>query len=697
MNTKFTVLALASCIPASLLAAEGVSSDPFVSVDTSQWLCKSCPAHLGYSGEAILGLGYVSEDSFKFGDYTGLNKEGWYLIGDAEAKYRGEDADYWDLRIIDLGLDSRSVSIGGGKQGSYKLEFKYDQLPHYINDSTQTPFSGSDNLTLPPGWTTGGSTGNMPDLAASLRDKDLEVERQTYGIGLSVTPTTKWEYILRHQHQAKEGTESIGGSFLTSSAILPQPIDYETDLLEVAVAYTEKKWQTKLAYHGSFFSNKKKSLTWENPYDPINGADSGRLALPPDNEAHQIALSGAYRFSDRTQASGLVAWGQMKQDDSFLPYTINTTLAPGALPRTSLDGRVDTLNVNARVSSNTTDALSWFAQYNYYDRDNKTAQADYEYVNTDTFVNGTRTNLPYSYSRGVLNLAGDYRFAKIAKVSLGLDNDQYDRTYQEVDQTDENTIWGKLTVRPIDSVDVWLRIAQSKRDGSGYQPVDEIQPPENPLMRKYNLADRDRTHFQLYAGYTPVQKLQLGFSAAYTADDYSDSQLGLTDSDGQSYTLDLSYVPTRGINLYAFASREMLESTQRGSESYSTADWSADNEDTIDTGGLGVRFDAMADRLEIGVDLTQSRSRGEIDMNTVLGKQSFPDLTTDLTSLRLYANYLLRENLKLRFGFIHEEYDTSDWQVDGVEPDTIGNVLSMGEESPNYSVNVFTAAVSYRF
>ena len=105
----------------------------------------------------------------------------------------------------------------------------------------------------------------------------------------------------------------------------------------------------------------------------------------------------------------------------------------------------------------------------------------------------------------------------------------------------------------------------------------------------------------------------------------------------------------------------------------------------------------MADRLEIGVDLTQSRSRGEIDMNTVLGKQSFPDLTTDLTSLRLYANYLLRENLKLRFGFIHEEYDTSDWQVDGVEPDTIGNVLSMGEESPNYSVNVFTAAVSYRF
>ena len=123
-------------------------------VDTSKWKCKFCEFEEGYSGEVEIGAGYVSDSSFKFGEYNGLFEEGAYFIGNATARYRGEDAEYMDLFIRDLGLETRSLGIEGGTQGKYKLFLRYDEIPHYISDTAVTPYlgTGSNTLTLPPRW-----------------------------------------------------------------------------------------------------------------------------------------------------------------------------------------------------------------------------------------------------------------------------------------------------------------------------------------------------------------------------------------------------------------------------------------------------------------------------------------------------------------------------------------------------------------
>jgi len=75
----------------------------------------------------------------------------------------------------------------------------------------------------------------------------------------------------------------------------------------------------------------------------------------------------------------------------------------------------------------------------------------------------------------------------------------------------------------------------------------------------------------------------------------------------------------------------------------------------------------------------------------------FPDLTTRLNSARLYANFVPRKKLTLRLSYWYESYRSDDWALDDVLPATIDNVLSLGQQSPDYDVNVIALSGRYEF
>jgi len=676
-TAKVLLLFVALTTQLPVLAAE-------FAVDTSKWRCKYCEFEEGYSGELELGAGYIPVDSFKFGEYTGLNDEGVYFIGGATARYRNEDATYMDLSVTDVGLDSRSLGVEGGKQGKYKLFLRYDELPHFISNTALTPFSGAggESLTLP---------------GSSLQAVDLETERKRIGVGASFIPSSRWEYAVKYRHETKEGKTGIAGSFYVNAAQLVEPVDYVTDEVDISASYTRQKWQAKVAYHGSLFSNRKESLTWENPFTPIAGADTGQLALPPDNQFHQITVSGGYQLSDRTRAIGNVAIGRMKQDENFFPATLNLNIGVPPQLRDSADTQVDTITANFRVISALTDKLRVNAAYTYNDRDNDTPQSTFNWVSADTFLATPRTNLPYSFTKNAFKLNADYKFARRMKVGIGYDYDTYKRTHQEVNKTKEHTLRGKLTVRTRDNVNLTAKYAHADRDGSAYQAVSEITPPQNSLLRLFNMADRTRDTAGFHASVTPRDRITVGLGFDYSNDDYSKSTLGLTDSSEVSINADASVMLTEDISLHAFLSHEIIKSELAGSEAFDTSDWHGENKDTINTAGIGVTYQVIKDKLDIGADYTVSRSDGETTVNTGAPEPGFPDLATKLNSLKLYANYRLKDAISLHASYWYEDYDADDWAIDGVSPDTIPNVLSFGEQSLFYDINVFRLAVRYKF
>jgi MtrB/PioB family decaheme-associated outer membrane protein len=691
---------LVSIALAALAGAASAQQSPSPAPDTSKWECKSCPFPQGAGGEIDAGAVKVNGDSYQFGRYTGLKKDS-YLGLDASARYAGS-AGYADFRGSDLGLPYRSMEYEHWLKG-FKWHIGYAELPFLISDSARTPFSGagSESLSLPPTWVRGVTTQTMPGLAASLQDVKIDSSRKRLGTGFAVLRPRDWEFGLNVKHETREGTMRMAGSFFLNSTHLVAPVDYSTDDVEAYASYAASRWQVRFAYQGSKFTDSNTSLRWDNPYaETIPGATLGQLGLPPSNQYHQISASGGYQFTERTRATGSLALGRAEQDESFLPATVNPTipLTSVALPRNSLQGRVDTTRADLKVVSALSAKWGLNVAYLYDDRNNKTPQSTFNWVTTDLQLSPTpRTNLPYSYTRNLFKVSADYRVTPRDKASLGLDRDGQERSFQEVSKTTEDTAWAKYALRR-DKFDVGLNYARGRRDGSAYTAVPQISPPENPVLRKYNMADRDRSLLGFRAATTPIEMITVGLDYSLAKDDYNNSPVGLTYSKEYTVGLDLSAQVTQDTSVHAYYSRQRIKSAQAGAQSFTNPpDWSADNTDTIQTAGIGLKHALIQDKLDVGADLTTSHSVGDIRVTTALNEPGFPDIKSDLSSLKIYANYKVKGELSVHASLWHERYSSRNWAIDGVGSSTIPNVLAFGETSPDYKINVASLSVRYRF
>lgn len=106
------------------------------------------------------GVGYVSKDSFKFGEYNGLERKGAYGIGNLDFRgggaYDSADPSRWRLSAHNLGLETRDAKAEYGWQGRFRLNLGYDELLRNENNRYQTPYlgAGGTNLALPANWAT---------------------------------------------------------------------------------------------------------------------------------------------------------------------------------------------------------------------------------------------------------------------------------------------------------------------------------------------------------------------------------------------------------------------------------------------------------------------------------------------------------------------------------------------------------------
>ena len=143
IEKRFTRTVLAASI-----AAIGATALPALAADDE------VAALIRPDSQIELGVGYVSEDSFKFGNFTGLHDNGAHLIGNIDLNRRNEaNTHYFSLTGRNLGLSSRNLTIEGGEQGNYGLRLEYDEIPRYFSDTYQTPYlgAGTNRLTQPAG------------------------------------------------------------------------------------------------------------------------------------------------------------------------------------------------------------------------------------------------------------------------------------------------------------------------------------------------------------------------------------------------------------------------------------------------------------------------------------------------------------------------------------------------------------------
>ncbi len=686
--------------PLHILGALGLlCSTSAWAVDTSAWTCESCPYPKGLSGTVEVGAGNVSDKSAKFGTYTGLDRKGAYVVLGGSATLREADGLYADLEASDLGLDSRSLSARGGREGLIALGLRYDEIPRYFGDGAQTPFlgAGSGTLTLPPGFAAPG-TNTMP-LAARLQPIDLGYVARRLDLTGSWLGTDSLNLRMGYRRDVRDGTRPLYASFLATAAELPAPVDHVTDVLDLTAAYSATRWQASLSYQWSQFRNGTPSLTWDNPFTAVvPGAHRGQLALAPDNELHQIIGSAAYQLAPTIRASADFTIGRLTQNEGFLAPTLNPNLMPGPLPAASLDGKIDTFNGSVRITAAPLAGLRLNASYARDVRDNRTARRTYPYIETDIYGGlPSRTNTPFSQWQDRFKLQADYRGPATLRLAGGAEYEQRERNYTEAVTTRETTVWARVSLQPIDMLGLSAKVAHADRDHSTYGTAVWFGAAENPLLRKYNLAARLRDSVGLRVDLTLSETLSVGLSADLAEDDYHRSVIGLTDARSGSVGVDVAWAVSENTQLHAFAQGESMRSMQSGSQSVGLPDWSASSKDRFEVFGFGVKHAAIPDKLDLGADVSSSRSRSDLDVQTVMMEPAFPRASTSLDRIKLYATYKIDDKMSLTGNLWHETYKSVDWRTDGLMPASLINLLSLGAQTPRYKVDAVSVSLRYKF
>lgn len=690
----------------AILATTGVSAhaqetSPGPTADTSRWTCGLCPYRYGWEGNLEFGSGWVSDDSLKFGDYRGLEDEGAYLALDGAVHWRAAGGRFLDVYGENIGLDSRQFSLQAGQRGRYRLALGYQEIPKYRGFGSETPFvgAGTGELNLPSDWQSAPTTSGFTSLAGSLTPTTLSITRKTADAGLRWKIDPRWTWEVNVEHQKKEGTRPFGGGVFTLvTSHLPAPVDFSTGRLDIALSYAGARGNLRFGFDASEFDNHFQSLTWQNPFDSFDGTEVLRASLEPDNSFYQASLSGAMSLGSSIRVSGEAAWGHMSQDDPLLPWSTNPDFSDLPLPRLTADTNIDvgTLILAGKLTARLARSLDLTASLRRDDRDNDTPVDIWVPVVTDFIQRGERPNRPYSFERDRASIELRYRPNATLRLQAGVEGEDMERTLQSVMETDETRYFAEASLSPGSQVEIRASLELSDRDAGPFSEVDTLGLAEHPLMRKFHLADRDRDRMKVDVDWYPLPQLTVSLSYADSEDDYEESVLGLKGSEVRNMGIDLSWAADDDWNLFAWISRDEMDSSLSGAEAITAVPWNTRTEDEFLTAGLGANVE-VSERFSLGVDIVSSESEGDITTTDSNGGGYFPALRTDLRNFRLRFEYRPGPRWAWKFYVEHEKYDSSDWAIDGIGPDSIPEVLTFGAESPDYSVTVLRLQGVYRF
>ena len=152
----------------------------------------------------------------------------------------------------------------------------------------------------------------------------------------------------------------------------------------------------------------------------------------------------------------------------------------------------------------------------------------------------------------------------------------------------------------------------------------------------------------------------------------------------------------RNASLYLLYGRENVESEQVSGTEAGFTRWQGKGRDTFDTALLGFTMKELARNIDLKLDYSYVKSTGKVD---VVGSSSspYPELRTKLNMLKLYVDYRWKPNMTFRGGYWYEKYDASDWSMQGVFPDTVPNLLSLGAQPYAYQQDVIWLSFKYEF
>lgn len=607
------------------------------------------------------GVGGVDSeaDAVRFGQYNGLNQSAAALL-DFELNKRDDASGSWTrFTGRNLGLDTRELGLSREKQGDWKIVVDYNEIVR--NDPYGITTSGvpaGDDVSLKLQRKAFGLSAEKwmtPELQLqlSLRNEDKSGERL---LGEAYSATGAPQQRIRRQGNAGASGDTAGGWALYLEA---QPVDTAIRTMAANMNFQRGDLALSGGYYGSFFVND----------------DESRRGISPDNQAHQLHLSGNYAFSPATRVNFKLAQTHATQNDDV----------------ESLDGVVNTTLAQLGLTTRPTQQLTVNANLRYEDRDDKsTIYASGEGDGKTYWMSGSQT-------RTNARLDGSYRLPAGYTVTMGLD---WERKLTPVPpvttavgsnplffrpELDETGWHGSVRKVMSETLNGSLGFEYKRRrgDDNAWVPLVAVDTLPADVVLPTLYMDRDRAQWRASLDWTPTEALSLDLMVEHGQDDY---ERGLPDPSqlvkNDALTLEAAYTVSEDwrVNSYWTQARNQWR--------VSTDTPGDDTETTARTLGFGVKG-KLAPRASFGADLLFVR-----DVTT---SAELADVTNQTDELRLYGSYQIDRQSSVQVTLVHQRFATDDWawRYNGV-PFVYANGASVSMDT-NPTVTYVGLAYTYRF
>lgn len=542
-------------------------------------------------------------------------------------------------------------------------------------------------------------------------------------------------YIRR---QGLSGVPGTGAGFFWRETIeargseLIEPLDYKTAEVGATLNWAKNGHSASAGWFGSRFRNDITALYFDNPFEGTPGRASASIFDPrsdqepaapngnnnlrglysrsstqlwPDNDFNRIFGNLSLRAGDKTRINATLARGTMKQNDAFLPYAESDQVVisqagqplayarDAALPRKSLDGKMETTQAGVKLTSRPTDALSFRAGYRYYKLDDQRPSIQFAGFSSsgDSYFRPSIGRIDAAGNRVLFNEVGGYTRQRLNagvayRVGAVTLDGEYLRTgweyeARQADKTTDDAFKGSVRFNVKDA-NVNAFYLRASRDFDAPYAVGL----EASGVRAYDVWTRDRDQLGLDVDLPVGDDVTVAFGGSYWKDEYPGAVQGFTygyglqDSKSGSLYAGVNYAKNdwvfgawAGYDQYEWNSLQVTK-TSLGADYNPANRWARGSSDDV----YWIGFEAVAPlgkKAKLRADVNYQKFKGDWttqnlatpDINGAVA-YPFPQLSDSTLTARASLLWELTSKLSLEGRYWYEPYRLNDFTWDVMQP-----------------------------